>query len=298
MSFRRSRYFFGEAFRGLVRNRLMSIASILTVASCILVVSVFYALASNIDLFLNRLESNIGMSVLVYNEVDAEGLRALHDGLLAIDNVVFVRYVSHEEAFDNFINRQGNFGILEDLPPDVLPRSFVVEIDDLRYHDVIAAQIDALMPLGIESVRQDRTIANTVITITNTVRWFSMGLIFVLAIISIVIITNTIRITVNARHAEINIMKYVGATDWFIRWPFFIEGVLIGLLGSLIAVGIVWAGYAQVVAMLQGGIEIIDFMAFREGHEIFIVLFPFVLFLGALIGSIGSIVSIRRHLHV
>jgi cell division transport system permease protein len=103
---------------------------------------------------------------------------------------------------------------------------------------------------------------------------------------------------VNARQAEITIMKYVGATDWCIRWPFIIEGMLIGILGSLIPVGIIWAGYPPVVRMVQEGMPLIEFIEFRAPHEIYIVLFPFVMFLGALIGAIGSGMAIRRHLKV
>jgi len=298
MSFRRSRYFLGEAFGGLIRNRLMSVASILTVASCILVVSVFYALTANIGFFLQQLEGHIGMIVFIENEVDAEGLQTIHEELLAIDHVTFARYISHEEAFEGVMAQHEDPGILEGVPPETFPRSFSIEISDLRYHDAVAAQLESLMDLGIERIRQDQNIAHMVIAASNMIRWVSGGLIFILAAVSVIIITNTIRITVNARQAEINIMKYVGATDWFIRWPFLIEGILIGVIGSLLPVAAVWTGYGQVIRMVQDGMPIIEFVEFRPGHEIFVFLFPFVICLGALIGTIGSGTSIRKHLHV
>ena len=298
MSFRRSRYFFGEAFRGLIRNRLMSIASILTVASCLLVVSVFYTLAANIDFFLQQLEGNIGMAVFIDNDVSYDDMRIIHEQLLAIEHVTSVGYVSHEDAFLEVIARHEDPSILEGIPPETFPRSFNIEISDLRYHDVVTSEIEGLVHLGIERIRQDQNIAHMVIAVSNMIRWVSAGLILILASISIIIITNTIRITVNARQTEINIMKYVGATDWFIRWPFLIEGILIGIIGSIIPVILVWTGYAQVIRMAYEGLPLIEFIEFRPGREIFVFLFPFVICLGAVIGTIGSGTSIRRHLHV
>ena len=300
MSFRRSRYFVGEAFRGLIRNRLMSIASILTVASCLLIVSVFYCLAENIDHFLQQIEETIGMAVFVYNypDVNAEMLQNLHEEILAIEYVTFVRFISHEDAFNEVLDWHDDPSILYGIPPETFPRSFSIEISDLRYHDYVAEQLEALTHYGIERIQQDQNIVHMVMGLSNMVRWVSSGLIIILALVSIIIITNTIRITVNARHAEINIMKYIGATDWFIRWPFLMEGILIGIIGALIPICVVWLGYSRIIQMVQGGMPLIEFIEFRPGNEIFIILFPFVLILGAFIGSIGSVISIRKHLHV
>ena len=298
MSFRRSRYFLGEAFRGLVRNRLMSVASILTVASCMLIVSVFYTLTSNIDFFLHRLEGTIGITVFIHDHVSAEMIGQIHENLWNIEHVTLVLYVSHDDAFDSFAASLEDPTILEGIPPETFQRSFNLEISNIRYHDSVAASLEEMVYMGIDHIRQDQNIVRMVYNASNMVRWVSMGLILILAGVSIIIITNTIRITVNARHTEINIMKYVGATDWFIRWPFLIEGILIGVLGSLIPVILVWSGYSHVIRAIQNSMPIIEFIEFRPGHEIFIILFPFVLFLGAIIGAIGSGMSIRKHLHV
>ena len=299
MSFRRSRYFLGEAFRGLVRNRLMSVASILTVASCMLIVSVFYCLAVNIEFFLTRIEDEISITVFVYNEVDTDGLRHLYDELNAVEHISAVRYISHSQAFDTMVENFGDPSIFEGFPPDVLPRSFAIEISNLLYHDNVMEHLEALRDHGIMTISHARDVANTMMTISSMVSWVSLILILILMIVSVVIITNTIRITVTARHTEINIMKYVGATDWFIRWPFIIEGIMIGLIGSLLPIVLVWSGYPRIVRMMQDGMPLIEeFVEFRPGHEIFILLFPIVLLLGALIGTIGSGTSVRKHLHV
>jgi len=298
LTFRRSRYFFGEAFAGIIRNRLMSVASILTVASCLMIVSVFYSLVTNIDYFLQQLEEDIGIAVFIDNDVSAHGLEELYEAILQIDNVMSVRFVSHEEAFAIVSEQHEDQTILEGLPPDTFNRSFNIEIGDLRYHDDVVVALEELWDLGIYNIRQNQTIANMVIAISDMIRWSSTILIGILAVVSIIIITNTIRITVNARQNDINIMKYIGATDWFIRWPFVIEGILIGVIGALFPVGIMLFGYVRVVNWVQTNTAVIEFVRFRAANEVFIMLFPIIIGLGALIGTIGSGTSIRRHLHV
>ena len=298
MSFGRSKYFLSEAFHNLVRNRLMTIASILTVASCLLLVSVFYSLAANIDLFLHNLERGIGITVFVYDDVDAEGINVLDEHIRSIDHVLSVLYISRQQAFEEVLETLEDPLIMDGMPPDFLPRSFAIELYNLRYHDAIVAELEAIAYLGIERMRLDHNVARMVLTITNVVTWVSWALILILAAVSIIIITNTIRITVNARQAEINIMKYVGATDWFIRWPFLIEGILIGVIGAIIPIAIVGFGYIPLINIIQEGLPVIEFIEFRSANEIFVVLFPFVIALGVLIGAIGSGTSIRKHLHV
>jgi len=276
----------------------MTVASILTVASCLLIVSVFYSLAVNIDLFLHNMERNIGIAVFVYDDVDAEGLNVLNERIRSIDHVLSVLYVSHAQAFEEVLATFEDPLIMEGMPPDFLPRSFNIELYNLRYHDAIVAELESIAYLGIERMRLDHNVARMVLTISNVVTWVSWVLILILAGVSIVIITNTIRITVNARQAEINIMKYVGATDWFIRWPFLIEGILIGIIGAFVPIVIVGFGYTAIVAMVQDGLPIIEFIEFRSANEVFLRLFPFVISLGVLIGAVGSGTSIRRHLHV
>jgi len=121
--------------------------------------------------------------------------------------------------------------------------------------------------------------------------------VLILGIISIIIITNTIRITVNARQSEINIMKYVGATDWFIRWPFVIEGMLIGLIGGAIPAVIAWFGYGTIVTRLAAA-PYLNFIVFLSEDEIFMYVLPFALILGTVIGLLGSSWSVKKHLKV
>ena len=298
MSFRRTRYFLGEAFYGLIRNRLMSFASILTVASCLMIVSVFFSLANNINFILQQLEQTIGITVFIYDDVDALGVLELHERLQGIEHVRSLTYVSREDAFEIVLATYDDPSILDGVPVENFPRSFNIELTDIRYHDVVVGYLETLFDAGVERIRQAQGIVNMITTITNMVYWVSFSLIAVLAGVSVIIITNTIRITVNARQIEINIMKFVGATDWFIRWPFLIEGILIGVLGSLLPVALIWFGYAPVIRMIQDGMPLIEFIEFVPGNQIYMFLFPFVMCLGGVIGATGSGTAIRKHLRV
>lgn len=293
------RYYFGESVRSLIKNRLMSVASILTVASCIFIVSVFYCVAANVDFFLSQLEGSIEVAVFVDEDLTPEEVRALSEKIQALPHVITARYVSSQEALEEYSETLDDKKILEGFENDnPFRRSFNIEIDDLRYQTDVIQALEGMQSEGIGNVRHSQGVADIALTVSNVVRAVCVVLIFILATISIVIITNTIRITVNARKTEINIMKYVGATDWFIRWPFVIEGVLIGLLGGLLPAVICWLGYNRVIILIREGLPILNFIQFRPGYDIFAYLFPFAMLLGVLIGMIGSLVSIRRHLKV
>jgi cell division transport system permease protein len=302
MKFRTIRYYLAEAFRNLIRNRLMSVASVLTVASCIFIVSVFYCLAANVDYFLSQLEDSMHITVFLLDELSPDEVLFLSDKILAIPHVTSARYSSSQDALDEargIFEGEGLEGLLDGLDRDnPLRRSFDIEIESLRNHEDVIHALEELAVFGVDNIRTDRNVVETVQAVSNVVRVVCLVLILILGVISIVIITNTIRITVNARKAEINIMKYVGATDWFIRWPFAIEGILIGLLGGILPSLLCWLGYDRVVETIKSGLPVIAFIEFRPGYDIFSYLFPFAITLGMMIGVAGSFLSIRKHLKV
>jgi len=299
MKFRSFIYFLREAARSMVRNRLMSVASVLTVASCIFIVSVFYIVAANLDFFLNQIESSIHVVVYIHEDISADGVAELYETVLALPNVTSVKYKSAADGYEEYLslleNKQMAAGLDES---SAFRRSFDIEIDDLRNQDGVVLALEELQSAGIDNIRNSPELARITKTISDGIRAVCIVLIFILGVISIVIIINTIRITVNARKNEINIMKYVGATNWFIRWPFIIEGILIGLFGGTLPALVCRLTYGRVVDMIQAGLPVIDFIEFRQGHEMFIYLIPFDLLLGVVIGMTGSVFSVRKHLKV
>ena len=152
---------------------------------------------------------------------------------------------------------------------------------------------------GIESIRHAQQLTDTLMAIDAIFKIVSVVIIAILAIISIGIIMNTIKLTVFIRKNEIGIMKYVGATDWFIRWPFIVEGVIIGLIGAAIPSVISWLSYDRIVDYFNTHISVLNtLVSLKSGSEIFIVTIPVALLVGALLGAVGSITSVRKHLRV
>ena len=299
MKFRSFRYFLREAMASLIKNRLMSLASIITVSSCIFMVAFSYAIAVNIDGFLSQLEAQINLAVFLDDDLPQADVRPLQDAIQSLPNVLIVEYVSAEEAHRRFVEDFGwddpmmTVG-LEDMR---FPRSFSITPVDMGHNDALVADLYALMPMGIEHIRYDQGIIDTLSSVNTGIRIVSLVIILCLIIISIVIIVNTIKITVSNRRTEVFIMKYIGATDWFIRWPFIIEGVLIGIVGTLIAITICWFGYNNIVSPDSGHVAFIEeFVELRSSVSVFAVLLPLSLILGTSIGAIGSIASLRKYL--
>jgi cell division transport system permease protein len=212
-----------------------------------------------------------------------------------IPQVEYVDFISREEALRNMADMFNPRLMAGFELRNPLRDSFAITLVDLAYQEDAIRLLEQLEPYGVANIRADERGAGILRQVTFVVQIVSGTLILMLGIVSTIIITNTIRITVNARRTEINIMKYVGATDWFIRWPFIIEGILIGMIGGLIPVAACWFGYPYVVELLQ---EFFGYMLLLPSESIFAYLFPFAMLMGILIGIIGSGVSLRRHLNV
>ena len=298
MKIRTIRYYIREAFRSLIVNRLMSVASIFTVASCIFIVSVFFILGSHVSFFVQQLGDSLGLVVFIEEGTTDIETAQLERMILNIPHVESVEYVTADEALQALRERMDNPPFLQGLEANnPLRASFEIDLTDVAYQDQVENALENLRPYGVGGILRDAELGRILTTLSDVVQVISIILILILGIVAVVIITNTINITVNARRTEINIMKYVGATDWFIRWPFIIEGVLIGLIGGAIPALITWFGHDRIIRALSG-IQELAFIQFLPRSTIFSQLLPFALLLGTLIGLIGSGVSVRRHLKV
>ena len=298
MKFRTTGYYLREAVRNLTKNRLMAMASILTVASCIFIVAVFYCLVANIEYFLGQMEDSIGLTVFVDDALDPDDVMVLYEKIKEMPHVAAVQYISKDETLNEFVGTmfEGDEEILKSMARDnPFRRSFYIEMSDLTYQNDVRHTLEGMSEEGIAKIRHADGVSDMMLSVSTAVRVICLSLILILAAISIVIIYNTIRITVSARKNEINIMKYVGATDWFIRWPFVLEGLLIGLLGGLLPAVCCWMGYNRVIVLIQDKLPM-NFVQFRPGYDIFAYLFPFAIILGIVIGVLGSGLSIRQYL--
>ena len=288
-----------EAFRGLIKNRLMSTASVITLSSCLFMVSVSFCLATNLDYLLVQIESMMSIIVLLEDNMPKEDIDNLIAQVKNIPHITNLEFVSSAEAMERFKDDLGEAShILDGYEKErILPDSLVLDIDSISNWDNVENSLNRLRENGIETIQHGRQAANALTTINNIIRIISALVIIGLGVISIVIIFNTIRIAVNTRKVEISIMKYVGATDTFIRGPFILEGMIIGVLGAIIPLAFMYALYDPVKNFLLESLPVMDF-SFRSHSYVFSLLAPLLFIVGILIGIIGSTISIRRYLNV
>jgi len=300
---RNLKYYTGQSLKSLWRNKFMSFTSMLTVASCMVMVIASFAATSNVNLFLDHLESTVGITVHVADGLTDNQRHLLGQQLEGVDNIVSIQLITPDEALDNLAqmwgDTQGIFRSAIEGEENPLSYTFFLELENIRLQGETIDIISAFF--GIYTIENSLDVAETLVMSNNFMAVLGVVIIAVLAILSIAIITNTIKLTVNSRRNEIIIMKYVGATDWFIRWPFVIEGVLIGMFGGLLPLGIIWILYDGIIDTVTGsGLFNVLLYGFpvRGSMDIFPLIAPFILVFGMLIGLLGSITSMRKHLNV
>ncbi|PKM51324.1 MAG: ABC transporter permease [Firmicutes bacterium HGW-Firmicutes-7] len=286
----------------LYKNRLMTLASIGTISACILIIGVFYSIVSNVDFMVSEIQNNIGVAVFFEEGITQERIDELNTIIEQREEVYSITYISADEAWEGFKEEyfEGREQLLtgfEDENPLKDSASFQVFLGDIDKQEVLVTFIDALP--GVSHIREDRQVTNVIKSISDLIKYFSIALIAILIIISVFLISNTVRLTIELRKREINIMKYVGATDTFIRGPFIIEGAVIGLVGALIPLGIVYYFYSDIISrIMEKYILLDDYLMFMPVGDIFIRLVPLSILIGAGIGIVGSMLTIHKHLKV
>lgn len=296
MRIRGFRYFITEAFKNIFSNGWMTVASVFTVMASLLVLGVFLVLSLNLNLIVGDLQESYEIIAVVDEKTSEEGLPIIGRDIERIENVTDATLDRKEDRLEELKKDFGENASLLDRYKDDNPLRdwYMVTLDDLNQAPQTIEKIEKVN--GVAKVIQNEDAINNLVRIANYIRQFSLWIIIALAIVSIFIIANTIKLTVYTRRKEINIMKFVGATDWFIRWPFIIEGILIGIVGSCLSVGVILVCYHFLLGVVQNlDIMFIQILPFME-------ILPIVLWssfgLGALLGGVGSFISVRKHLNV
>ena len=293
------KYFFRESFSGLKKNMLMTMASMVAVAACISILSFSYCVGSNLQYMLDQMEDSIGISVFLKGELTGEEIEKMKEEIGQIDHVEGVEYISPADALDDLKQDWGAeedifIGLDEENNP--LSHSFQISLDKIENQNGVLTALENVD--GIDNVRHGQTETELLMKANKIFSAASVVVMVLLGVISIMIIMNTIRISVVNRRLEINIMKYVGATDWFIRWPFIIEGIIIGLVGAVVPLVIGFPIYAKITSAIFEYLPMITFIQFKLTGDVFGFLFPFGILFGIALGVIGSVTSIRKHLRV
>ena len=301
MKFRSFRYYLKESITNLFRNSVMSIVSVLTVTCCILMFVLMFAIAVNVDFMLHQLSSTLGFNIVVSDDATAAEKDTLYTHIQNTEHVAGVRFISADEGLMDFIESLGDDGdtFLDLVDSNPLPHKFEIHVDDPRYMEIVVRNIVNIGGDTVEQVVQQTPTVNALIAFNRAVRIASVVIVAVFISISIVIIINTIKLTVNNRQTEIGIMKYVGATDWFIRWPFIIEGILIGIIGALIATVAFSYVYTLILNADAAIFDIIgELVLLRPAYEMLPLTSFAAIPMGIAIGATASIVSVRRYLKV
>lgn len=284
------RYLVSEGFRNTWHNRFMALASIGVLICCLLLTSFAYLVFVNIDsLFQNAYEQNV-VAVYLDTELDETAVTAVGETLNATANVAKVEFISKQEYLDRFKEEMGEAaleGLMEENP---LQDTYIVSLKDLEKFESTLTSIEAID--GVEDISYDGDIAETLTRVRSMVLGIGGAIIVVLLAVSLFIISNTIKLTVYSRRLEIYIMKSVGATDSFVRFPFIVEGVILGFVAGTVGYGLLWLLYSQLVRGFAGGI-LWSLVPFAEVWGRLLIGF---MAGGILVGVCGSAISMSRYL--
>lgn len=288
-------YLTREGFRNIWINRLLSLATVVVLVACLIIVGSGTLIFLNISSVLDLIEDQNVVMVYIKDEATEQETDSLKIQLLGMENVEDdIVFVSREEAFERQKESYGDkAALLDGLSPTILPNAYKVKVADLTRFDETVDEIRQLP--HVLQIHENSELASKIASIRDAVTYISIGIIAILFFVSLFIVSNTIRITIFNRRLEISIMKAVGATNSFVRWPFMVEGILLGVFSALLSLGIqygiyslasIWLG--DIMSMLGG--TVVPFVDFVD------VLLGMFMFVGVFIGAFGSIISLNKYL--
>lgn len=299
MKIRTVKYIIKDGIENTAKNKLMSLASISIIAASLTIFGIFYMLIMNFKCNVMNLKEQPEIQVFCQVDIDDVGIKVIESALNNNRKVKNVAIVPKEQAFEKVKSWLGDdANLLEGMDDSFLPVSFILKLNDTEDSEELINELSEIS--GVDKVSYPQKTVEFLSKFAGWIQIVSGFLTAVLLVVSVFIIANTVRLTVFARRREIGIMKYIGATNWFIRWPFVIEGVIIGILGALFAFLISGYGYNALEtrftkALASTGTNIIQLVQLKN-MSVKIILFY--LALGCVVGAIGSVTSIRKYLKV
>ncbi|MDD7511215.1 MAG: permease-like cell division protein FtsX [Peptostreptococcaceae bacterium] len=292
----RLKYNIRQALQQIKRNRGMSFTSVLAITAMMLILGLFFVVAVNINLFTEMIKQDYDfVEVYIQDDVSKEDAKAIMDKLEDFRGVKTVDYRSKEDALSIMKQRWGNSGyLLDSLGNNPLPNSILINVKDNEVAGKITGYASELE--GVEDVKYYKETVDKLTRATNFIQTAAVVIMAFLIIVSVVVVSNTIKLTVLARAKEISIMKYIGATSWFVRGPFLIEGIILGAVASFAAAGLTWAIYAKAVDFF--GTRVMTLLSSPLVPPGYMAMNLIIIFLaiGISVGACGSIVSMRKFL--
>ncbi len=291
-----------QGFKNIARNWMFSLASIVTMAACIFIFGIFYSIVTNVNHIIKGVEEDVPITVLFDENVGDAVIQDVGRRIEGRPEVLEVKYVSAEEAWEGF--RDQYFGDskvaaegFQDDNPLANSANYEVYVKEIEQQGDLVAYIEGLE--GVREVRQSESAARTLGSFNRLVGTISIAIIAILLVVAIFLISNTISTGITIRREEIGIMKLIGATDLFVRTPFLLEGIILGLIGAAIPLAGLYVMYNQVIIHILERFKVLDgILQFVPVWQVFKVLLPVGLALGMGIGFFGSLFTTRKHLKV
>ena len=293
-------YLIGEGFRNFFKNKKSTAASIIIMCATMFIFGIFFLIGENVNYIIEQVQSDQAMQVFINPDATPEQEAELEQKIRGTEYVNTVEYVSQEQALNSMKEWLGDSAsVLDPYSGDQNPfkASFVITLTDLTQNENVQAQINTYE--NVASIEAGDQTVNTLVNIANGIRTATGVILVLLILISIFIIANTIKLTVHARRKEISIMKYVGATNGFIRWPFMVEGIIIGIIAALISIVILGFTYNfvadKIISSSMGTTLGLNLLTFSDMLSMLLVVY---IIMGTGIGAIGSAISMKKYLEV
>ncbi len=298
MKFRIMKNVIKQGFQGMWRNKGMGLASVTSITAVLIILGlVFIMILSLNNLVVDTKDKFDEIQVFMEDSATEEEIETIENKLENQEGVSSVVFQSKEEALKKMKEDWGDEAyLLEGLETNPLPNTIVVKLKDIEYADAIAKSIENLD--GIEEVQYNQDIVKKLVLVANYVKTGGMVIVSILILVSIFVISNTIKLTVTARKREINIMKYVGATNGYIRGPFIIEGILFGLIGAMLSIAIVYYGYGYFFNAVNDRLYVLFTIYLVPPAVLLKDISTIFISIGAGIGALGSLISLRKFLNV
>ena len=295
-------YTMKQGVKNIGRNKLFSLASVATMAACIFLFGLFFSVILNFNYIVKKAEEGVASTVFFEENLEDSKVEAIGDALRDRDDVLKVTYVSADEAWDTF--KDEYFGESKDLAegfkddnPLAGSDNYEVYMKDVESQKEVVKFAEGLD--GVRKVNKSDVVAKTLSSVNKLILYVSAAIILILLIVTVFLISNTVTIGITVRKEEIAIMKYIGAKDYFVRGPFIVEGILIGLVGAAIPLAGLYVVYDKAIDYIMTRFSILNnILDFMPVWDVYKILLPTGLLLGVGIGFIGSFFTIRKHLKV
>lgn len=290
---------FKQGFKNIFRNKIFSLATIATIAACIFLFGVFYSVVENVRYSIEKAETNVAVTVFFDEDITDARIQEIGDMIRSRNEVASVEFVSAAEAWEAFkVDYLGEYadGYEGDNPLEG-SENFEIYLRDVSKQGELVSYLETVQ--GIREINHSDVTANILTQFNRLLSYVSLGIIGILLAVSLFLISNTVAMGIAVRREEIGIMKLIGATDFVVRSPFLIEGILLGIIGASIPLVAVYFIYNNIIIYASQQFAILnDLMQFKTAKEIFMVLIPVAMFLGIGLGFFGSLITVRKHLRV